>query len=474
MEQKSALQPTEPKNVDEILNYIGYGPLQVLAFILAGLTSISFGLEIVIFAFLDIPIQEKWNLTSVEYAILPSSTGVGNIIGGFLYGLLCDHYGRVWPYALILAHVGVVGLASAFSPNFPTLVALRTVASMAVTGAATVMFSTLVEFLPARNRGKIMVAVLLIETVGICSMGGLAWWLIPSYPVYGWRYIIVAASVPYFIPALYRLIFSIQSPRFLISKGRYREAQCVFKKMACLNGRELPEVFVSDFTIQNIASNRDEDLGSSRMLCVKSNPLIAGFKALFKLSQLRTTLCLCVIFVIETASYMSASIFLPSVLKKFGVDPYFVSFMGYLGQIPGIILMSIVVEWQGVGRLNSLRAFTLMTMGSFVLLAFLQNAAAIAVSVVLIYFSMVPIISLLSTYISEIYPTEVRTFSLGFFNNLSAAAGLFFPFVGGYLASVEIHWLFPTVWAALFLVQFVVSLFLNVETLKRNLVDKVS
>ena len=327
----SASSINEPRSVDDILNYIGYGPLQVLAFILAGLTSLAFGLEIVIFAFLDIPIQERWNLSSVEYAILPSSTGLGNIVGGFFYGLLCDHFGRVWPYALILTHVGVVGLASAFSPNFPTLVVLRTVVSMAITGASAAMFSTLVEFLPARNRGKVMVAVLLVETIGICSMGGLAWWLVPSYPVHGWRYVIVAASIPYFIPAVYRLIFSIQSPRFLISKGRYEEAQHVFNKMARINGKELPAILLNGCTIQSI-QYKDMKLKSGKTpSCAKSNPLFAGFKALFKLSQLRLTLCLSVIFVIETGSYLCASTFLPLVLKKFGMDPYFVSFMGYLG-----------------------------------------------------------------------------------------------------------------------------------------------
>ena len=465
---------SESRSVDDILNYIGYGPLQVLAFVLAGLTALVFGLELVIFAFLDLPIQEKWNLTSIEYATLPSATGLGNIVGGFLYSLLCDHYGRVWPYALMLIHIGVVGLASAFSPNFPTLVVLRTIVSMAVTGASTVMFSTLVEFLPTRNRGKIMVAVLVIQSIGICLMGGFAWWLVPSYPVRGWRYIIIASSIPYFIPAIYRFIFSIQSPRFLISKGRYKEAQLVFKKMARINGKQLPTLLVDECTIQSRTSDKDVDFNSGKKVsCMRRNPLVSGFKALFKLSQLRTTLCLSLIFVIETGSYFSASTFVPSVLKRFGMDPYFVSFMGYLGQIPGILLMSIIVEWQGVGRLNSLRAFSLMTMLSFIILAFVRNQAAIAVSVVLVFFSMVPIISLLYTYIAEVYPTEVRAFVIGFFANLSAGAGLFLPFVSGYLASVEIHWLFPTVWAAMFLIQFLVSLLLNVETFKRNLVDKL-
>ena len=460
-----------PGTVDDILNHIGYGPLQALAFALAGMTAMAFGLEMVVFAFLALPIQQHWNVTSVEYAVLPAMTGLGNLIGGVVYGVLCDHYGRVWPYALILTHVGVVGLASSLSETFYTLVALRTVVSVAITGASTIMFSTLVEFLPVRNRGKIMVAVLVIESLGISAMAGMAWWLVSTYPLNGWRYVLVAASVPYFIPAAFRLLFSMQSPRFLMAQGRYKEAEAVFRKMARINGKEVPSDLLNQKNIQQLVE-LDASM-SPRTGTHSRRGMLLAFCSMFKPPHLRTTLCLSIIFVTETASYFSMSTFLPSVLEEYGMDPYFVSFMGYVGQIPGILLMSIVVEWRGVGRLNSLRVFTLLTVLSFALLASVCNKAAMAVSVILIYFSMVPIISLLYTYMSEIYPTQFRTFALGFFTNLSAATGMFLPYVSGYLAGVKIHWLFPTVWGAVFLVQFVVSLFLNIETLGRNLSDKV-
>ena len=48
------------RNVDNILNFIGYGPLQFIAFCLAGLSAIAFGLDMVIFAFVDIPVQQEW------------------------------------------------------------------------------------------------------------------------------------------------------------------------------------------------------------------------------------------------------------------------------------------------------------------------------------------------------------------------------------------------------------------------------
>ena len=209
------------------------------------------------------------------------------------------------------------------------------------------------------------------------------------------------------------------------------------------------------------------------MVQKKKNKWMALLK-MFMPPYLHSTVCLSIIYVTETVAYFSSTTFFPALLKVYGMDPYFTSFIGYLGQLPGIMLMSIIVEWNGVGRLNSLRFFTLMTLCSFLALAFIQNAAVIAVSTILVYFSMVPIISLLFTYISEIYPTEIRTFALGYYNNLSALFGIFLPYVAGYLMEVKIHWLFPVVWAGVFLFQLIVSLFLNVETLRRNLLDNVA
>ena len=88
-------------------------------------------------------------------------------------------------------------------------------------------------------------------------------------------------------------------------------------------------------------------------------------------------------------------------------NPYFTSFFGYLGQIPSILLMSIIVEWKGVGRLNSLCFFTLTTVALFLLFALVHNLVATSVLTIFIYFGMVPQISLLFMYMSEVYPTAI-------------------------------------------------------------------
>ena len=431
---------------------------------MAGITAVSIGIDMFVSTFIDIPIQREWNITSVEYGLYPSTTCVANIIGGFLYSFLIDSYGRVWPYALALIHLGIVGLASAFSPSFLVFLTLGNIASLALPAVSSVLYTTFVEFLPVRNRGKIVVSVLVVQAIGACITGGLAWWLIPTYVERGWRYLVIATAIPKFISAAYRLlVFPHQSPRFLIAKGRLKEARGIFKKMAWLNHKDLDEILPKDRRIIcSYSTNKNASV------CTQ---FCRNLSALFKPHYLTVTIPVSIINVTSMTAYYCSSVFLLQVLKEFGTDPYFASFVGYLGQIPGILLMAIIVEWRGVGRINSLRFFTLITIISWLLFAFVRNQIATPVLTIFLYFGMVPQISLVSTYLSEVYPTAIRNTALVFMNSIAAIAGIGAPYFSGYLTQVSIPWLYAVVWAGFYSIQFVVSLFLRRETLGQNLQD---
>ena len=399
---------------------------------------------------------------------MPSTTGITNVIGGFFYSFLSDSYGRVWPYALAVFHLGIVGLASAFSPNFPVFVVLRDITSFALPGVSSLLYATFVEFLPVRNRGKVIVSVLVVQAVGACITGGLAWWLIPTYTRNGWRYLIVATTIPQLFCAAYRLFFfPLQSPRFLIAKGRFREARKVLARMAKLNGKNIDHILPEGNTLEE-SIKCEVTLKKKTHAC---SQFWNNLASIFKPPYLRMTILISAIYITSSTAYYCSSIFLLRELKKFGTDPYFTSFTGYLGQIPGILLMSIIVEWKGVGRINSLRFFTLITIAAFILLAFVRNVIATSVLTVILYFGMVPQISLLYTYMSEIYPTSIRSTAIVFNNNFAAAINIGIPYFSGYLSEVSIPWVYPTVWAGFYLFQFLVSLFLRRETLGQNLHD---
>ena len=211
----------------------------------------------------------------------------------------------------------------------------------------------------------------------------------------------IATAIPKFIGAAYRLfIFPLQSPRFLIAKGRHKEARKVFEKMAQLNCKNLDDILPNDKKIIDFSKDKN-----NAPVCAQ---FCRNLSSLFKPPYLTVTILMSIINVTSMTAYYCSSVFLLQVLKEFGTDPYSASFVGYLGQIPGILLMAIIVEWRGVGRINSLRFFTLITIASWLLFAFVRNQIATPVLTIFLYFGMVPQISLVNTYLSEVYPTAIR------------------------------------------------------------------
>ena len=112
-------------SLDNIFSHIGFGPYQMLMFILAGLTALAFGFDLTVFSLIANSLHSEWGVNSLKFSIIPSVTEVPNILGGLLYGFWCDKYGRVWPYVVVMLNIAIFGLASAFSPNFVTFVCLR-------------------------------------------------------------------------------------------------------------------------------------------------------------------------------------------------------------------------------------------------------------------------------------------------------------------------------------------------------------
>ena len=83
-------------------------------------------------------------------------------------------------------------------------------------------------------------------TIGWLSLGGLA------YIFTNWRHLIMVTSAPGFLIILYHWIL-MESPKWLLSVGRFYEAEMITRKMAQLNGRHVP----SDWTLKPVSTKED-------------------------------------------------------------------------------------------------------------------------------------------------------------------------------------------------------------------------
>ena len=377
--------------------------------------------------------------------------------------LVADSYGRVWPYAISMFLIGAFVLASAFSPSFPVLVVLRGMGAISVGGILGLIYPMLMEFLPISRRGQTGVLVMATQSIGGCITAGLAWWLIPTYPVNGWRYLVIATAIFSFAAFAFRLFFYVESPRFQVTKYRPEAAWRTFSLMASMNCRSLSDLVEKQDFMLHFKNNR--------MSPKTSIDLLKSFLTIFSRRYFFHTLPLLVTHMTAVSSYVGMTLFLPDLLKSLKVNPYSVTLIGYVAQIPGVLLMSIITEWPWFGRLNSLRLFFALSVIFFFLFAFIQNSITIPVFTVFLYFSLSPTLGLLQTYMSECYPTEICAMALAFFDIFNAICNIFIPFCGGYLTDLTptYPWISSVVWGSVVAVGLVSSLLLRIETRGKNL-----
>ncbi len=458
---------TDVVTADDVLRFIGFGWFQLLVCSLVCLTYFALGTDVSIFIFVGTEVQKKWSLSDIKYATFFAATAIPNLIGAGVFSVLADQFGRVWPYAISTALMGVFGVASAFAPSYAVLVLLKSMTSLGVGGIRVLSIPYLIEFVPVKNRAKVSILSSLAMAVGLCTASGLAWWLLPTYPVEGWRYFMIAMAVPSIPLTVLRLAFYFESPRFYIARGKFHKAWKVFASMARINGKALTD-FVSETDFYNSVLGGKATGGKHRFKSLSLRDLPGIFKPPYR----RRTISLAIVLLAAELGYQGSALFLPQFLsKRQGVNIYFTLLTAFAAQIPGFFLMSIIVEWPKVGRLNTLRLFSGMTAVFFVLIAFVQTPVTIPVFVVLIFFTMPPILALAFVYVSESYPTNIRASSTATFYAISTVFAIGWPFVSGYAVGFPQPWVYPLVWAGVYCVQLLAGLVLNYEPYGQGLVD---
>ena len=447
--------PGSNKNVvDDVLNKIGCGVFQVIAFMLAAVTTMAFFSESFTLGYINLQLTEQWKLTDLKYATLCAIPGATNIIGALIFSYISDMYGRVWPYAISLFCTGLLLIASGFSPSFPVLVALRSIAGFSEGGIGVVVYPMIIEFLPIKNRGQAGVLLMASRSLGGCITAGLAWWLIPSYPTNGWRYLVITTALLCLIPCAFRLIFYVESPRFQVTRNRPAAAWKTFSLMAQINCVSLSDYFDKEEFMYYSKTNQ------------KTTSHLNDFVKIFGRRHVVHTFALVVVYMAVYISYIGMTVFLPGLLQSLKVNPFSGAFIGLAAQIPGALLASIITEWPWFGRLNSLRLFLTLSAVFFFLFAFIQNSVTIPLFTVFLFFSLSPTLSLLDTYSSEYYPTKIRATALSFLCIFIFGCTIWVPFCSGYLIDItpRYPWISPVVWGSTVVIGLLASLILRKET----------
>ena len=177
------------------------------------------------------------------------------------------------------------------------------------------------------------------------------------------------------------------------------------------------------------------------------------------------------VWFLQATGYWGVTNYLPEYMEKLGADPYFNMFSVFIGEIPGLFLAMFLIEKYMLGRIRCLRLFSFVTAVSLFLFSFIPRHEFKSVLIIICYFSMVPIYSILDTYTPEVFPTDVRSTAMAWVNNVIEVPGLITPFVSATLLSSDLPWLYPVVWGSVFVLQCIITFCLRIETAGKDLKD---
>ena len=340
-------------------------------------------LEIKILSYALPGISQEYGITPVQAALLATATLLGMGLSGPVMGWVADNKGR--KFALTTCLILFVALTAAvyYIPSFELFILLRFIAGVGLGGIWSVLSAYITETWPAHQRGKAIALVLAAYPIGSASAAQLSAYVLPN-----WRLLFLVAGLSALLPLAFVLL-------------GFRESE-IWKR-----------------------DRRLKQEGES-----------VSIRALFVEGRARITVIASLVCILVMVPYYGANTWFPS---------YLVSERGFDAQAMGnhFTVMAVasftghlVFGWMAdkIGRKTSILISLVLTGILIAAYGYVSAPSVLWVVGPLYSFAMV-FPALYAPYISELYPTRMRTTGSGFTYNVGRGLSAFGPIMMGGIAT---------------------------------------
>ena len=187
---------------------------------LAIVANVSEFFDMFLIGFAVVQLQKEWSLGGFETGIILACSGLGTVLGSVLWGRAADRMGRRRTFFWCVLLFTIFTLASVFTPTgwWMMLALLRVLVGVGVGGLNIVSIPYIQEFVPTRQRGLLAGLGSVFIPLGL-FLGSLGQRAMHD----NWRGLIALGAIPILLLAWIRIV--PESPRYLLSQGREREAR---------------------------------------------------------------------------------------------------------------------------------------------------------------------------------------------------------------------------------------------------------
>ncbi|CAB0037967.1 unnamed protein product [Trichogramma brassicae] len=376
---------------------------------------------------------QEWDLVcgdSPKRATTHMALSLGKLLGAGVLGVSSDRYGRRAIYVLGILLFVLFAPVSAYVPWYWAFIALRLLTGISFSAVQYSALTTLTEAAGNTHRQWMGIAFNCGFASGPIFVAGI------SYLATSWRQIQAATSLPGLLLLLF-MWFMPESPRWLLSQGRRKEARAVLERFhgpiheqSEASSRAKRKKQQQQQQSQGEAMSVDEKVESPATSKSSSggplNEQIKGLKTIFSHGELAKRAC------ISYFSWMTASLTYYALalnVDNFAVDYYLYAVLLGVTEIPAYLVPSPILLFFGRKQASS-ALYGVCGALLLLLLGVARTETALVVTASLVArFCLSAAYGIFILYTSEFFPTISRNSALGTSSALAHVGSIVAPFL---------------------------------------------
>lgn len=375
------------------------------------------GMDIMFISFAMTMIIAEFNIDLATGGLISSITNVGMLLGGIIFGVLADKYGRVkvFTYTVLLFAIGtaLTGLATSIEQVY----LFRFIAGIGAGGEYGIGMALVAEAWPKNKQGRASSYVSVGAQYGVILAALLSAVILPTL---GWRALFFVGVVP--------VIFA-----FIVRK----------------NLDESPEWLAAQ---KNKKASKKAEKG--KLVQLFETPRTA-----------MTTISLIIMATVQIAGYNGLMIWLPSMLQQSqglsvsGSALWTISTA--VGMIIGMLTFGLFLD-----RFGAKRAFGIFLIASacaVFLYSYATGSAGVLIGGAIVGFFSNGMFAGYGALIGSLYPVQIRSTATNTIFNFGRAIGGFSPILVGYILQSYDMKVAMLYLAGLYCISFIVMLMLKKE-----------
>lgn len=372
-------------------------------------------MDLFTFSFVAPALTKHWGVSMEWIGLVNSCTFVGMLFGCWFGGWLSDIIGRKKTFLYSVAFFSTFSILNGLAPNKELFLVFRTLTGFGILSMVVVAMVYITEILPSVSRGKWQAISLATGLLSVPLIGQVAERVVPSSPD-GWRHIFFIGGTGFIILIL-GLRWLKESPRWLISKGRYAEAEKIIQR------------FVPD---EKVDINNEASIHGDS--APKEVGTFTALKEIFSAKYARKTGVLITMVCCITVGYFMFFAWMPTLLNEFGFtleDALWMSALVSFGSPIGNYLAATVTD-KG-GRKIPVVIYSILVGALTIAFGTLKIPMVIVGIGFIIRVLMDGVFVVMWSYLAESYPTHIRNSGTGFIYStgrlLTAGAMIVVPMI---------------------------------------------